>query len=76
MFTNLNHFIPGKGFGHCLKEPPETVKLGEQVSATFVSGLTLLSSWAKKYLNIKSHFYNMKQNTIMYLVSMQPILLS
>jgi len=28
----------GKGFGHCLKEPPETVKLGEQVSATFVSG--------------------------------------
>ena len=70
MFTNLKHFIPGKGFGHCLKEPPETVKLGEQVSATFVSGLTILS---KKYLNIKSHYYNMKQNTIMYLVSMQPI---
>ena len=50
MFTNLNHFIPGKGFGHCLKEPPGTVKLGEQVSATFVSGLTLLCSEPKSTL--------------------------
>ena len=39
IIPNLSIFTEGKKFGHCLKEPPGTVKRGEQTSATFVSGL-------------------------------------